>query len=152
MLSLARFTLPQMQRCNWKVSTKRYISVDARLQLPILFTGYFQVSSPVLRDVHFRYQEDEILANSLTSTNFHTYYQGSELVVAGRLPYVGYDTSVASESKDEKDVGGGVQNPSGTSTTLIDYEIVATQALGNQYRVGGHYSSSKVITKHNATL
>ena len=45
----------------------------------------YQVSSPVLRGVEFKYQEDEILANSLTSTNFHTYYQGSEMIIAGKL-------------------------------------------------------------------
>ena len=72
-----------------------YLDSGRGLQaLPNFNKIYFQVSSPLLRNVQFRYQEDEILANSLTSTNFHTYYQGSELVVAGRLPV----TNVQSDS------------------------------------------------------
>ena len=59
-----------------------YKAADASLQLQ----GFYQeVSSPLLRGVRFKYQDDEILSQSLTSTNFHTYYQGSEMVVAGRL-------------------------------------------------------------------
>ena len=88
---------------------------------------YFQVSSPLLRNVRFRYQEDEILANSLTSTNFHTYYQGSELVVAGRLPV----TNVQSDSP-------------ALPNDLIKYEILATQATGSYLIDGQHNTSSKV--------
>ena len=95
--------------------------------LPNFNKIYFQVSSPLLRNVQFRYQEDEILANSLTSTNFHTYYQGSELVVAGRLPV----TNVQSDSP-------------ALPNDLIKYEILATQATGSYLIDGQHNTSSKV--------
>ena len=38
---------------------------------------FLQVSSPILRDVEFVYPSDlrEVSTRSLTSTNFHTYYQ-----------------------------------------------------------------------------
>ncbi len=70
--------------------------------------------------MRFRYEEEEILAHSLTSTNFHTYYQGSEMVVAGRIPQ---------------------------SNEIIEYEILATQAEGTQYKVHGSYNGSKVLLK-----
>ena len=94
------------------------------------------MSSPVLRGVEFKYQEDEILANSLTSTNFHTYYQGSEMIIPGKLashqPYSLYPMSDA----PIKEVN---------TANLIEYEILATEANG-QYRVDGKYeATSKVL-------
>ena len=92
------------------------------------------MSSPVLRGVEFKYQEDEILANSLTSTNFHTYYQGSEMIIAGKLasdqPYSLLPMSDATDSD-------------GTGK-LIEYEILATEANG-QYRVDGKYEAASKV-------
>ena len=81
--------------------------------------GFYQeVSSPLLENVAFTYQKSEILANSLTSTNFHTYYQGSEMVVAGRL----------ANHQDHQ----------------IDYQILATQATGQpDYIVEGRHDGDK---------
>ena len=78
----------------------------------------FQVSNPMLSNVTFKYATTDILAHSLTSTNFHTYYQGSEMVVAGQLP------SDAAKS--------------------IEYEIVANQANG-QYTASGTYDTSNMV-------
>ena len=86
------------------------------------------MSSPILRNVTFVYQADEILSNSLTSTNFHTYYQGSEMVVAGRMP-----------QSDNKEEG-------------IQYEILATQAKGEAYQVHGSYDGSAVSSYVNALV
>ena len=69
----------------------------------------------------FRYQEGEILDHSLTSTNFHTYYQGSEMVVAGQLP----------------------GNP---SSKILEYEITANQAGGKYVVSGSHNTTSMVGT------
>merc|ERR1719210_1661043 len=85
-LSFGRFADFQLMKTlslqNHAFTRKIYIAADAALQLE----GFYkEVSSPLLRNVQFKYQEDEILANSLTSTNFHTYYQGSEMIVAGKL-------------------------------------------------------------------
>ena len=79
--------------------------------------------------MQFRYQEDNILANSLTSTNFHTYYQGSELVVAGRLP-----RHLLRDANFQND-------------DLIQYEILATQAFGD-YHVNGQYNTSSKVNTH----
>ena len=89
------------------------------------------MSSPILRDVRFRYEDDEILSRSLTSTNFHTYYQGSEMVVAGRLP-------PASPG------GGGAAGGSEAPNKMLEYEIHATQARGHEYSVTGTYNGSAV--------
>ena len=77
-----------------------------------------QVSSPILRDVKFSYPSgEEVSEASLTSTNFHTYYQGGEMVVAGK----------AFEAKE-----------------TVHYEIVAQQSSGLPYRVTGAYNTSQV--------
>lgn len=62
----------------------------------------------------------------MTVTNFHTYYQGSEMVVAGKLP----SDSVKVATND-----------------LVKYEIVATQASGEDYSVKGTYDGSAVSWK-----
>ena len=54
----------------------------------------------------------------MTATNFHTYYQGSEMVVAGQLPTKRADK--------------------------IEYEIVASQA-GGEYSVSGTYNTSSMV-------
>ena len=77
----------------------------------------------------FKYQEDEILSDSLTVTNFHTYYQGSEMVVAGKMEDFGINP-------DE----------------LIEYKILATQAMGQQYSILGAYNGSEVISKRGLTF
>ena len=76
------------------------------------------MSNPILSDVQFKYQQNEILEHSLTSTNIHTYYQGSEMVVAGQLP----------------------NHPSGK----LQYEIIANQA-GGKYVVSGSQSTNSMV-------
>lgn len=79
-------------------------------------TNTFQISSPILRDVRFAYPDTVgVPAHALTSTSFHTYYQGGEMVVAGR-----------------------------SARELVEYEIVATQASGREYAVEGAYNGSEV--------
>ena len=97
-----------------------------------------QVSSPILRDVRFRYQDDEILSRSLTSTNFHTYYQGSEMVVAGRLP---------PSSPGAKHSAAATKEKAASGSKLIEYEIHATQAQGHEYSVAGSYNGSAVSAR-----
>ena len=86
--------------------------------------------------MRFRYQDDEILSRSLTSTNFHTYYQGSEMVVAGRLP------PSKSGSGTGTDHSAAAATASGNK--LIEYEIHATQAQGHEYSVAGAYNGTEV--------
>jgi len=130
-LSFGRFAdfslMKTLSLQNYAFTRKIYIAADAALQLE----GFYkEVSSPLLRNIQFKYQDDEILTNSLTSTNFHTYYQGSELVVAGKLPAHPVDI--------QSDAAG---MPTGTQNDLIKYEIVATQATGG-YHIDGQYNTS----------
>ncbi len=125
-LSFGRFAdfglLKTLSLQNHAFTRKIYAAADAALQLE----GFYkEVSSPILRGVQFKYQADEILAHSLTSTNFHTYYQGSEMVVAGRL---------ASDQPL-------MDSPPVPTQDLIEYEILATEANG-PYKVGGEYNAS----------
>lgn len=93
---------------------KIYSASDANLQLE----GFYkEVSSPILNDVQFNYKESTVLG--LTQTDFHTFYQGGEMVVAGMI-------------SDE-----------GEMEPVIEYEISAHQAIG-RYEVSGHFSPSLV--------
>jgi len=141
-LSFGRFAdsslLKTLSLQNYAFTRKIYSAADAALQLE----GFYkEVSSPVLRGVEFKYQEDEILANSLTSTNFHTYYQGSEMIIAGKLasdqPYSLIPMSDATDS----DATG----------QLIEYEILATEANG-QYRVDGKYEAASKAEFYPQTI
>ena len=89
--------------------------------------------------MRFRYQDDEILSRSLTSTNFHTYYQGSEMVVAGRLPPPPAASGSGSGRKHSAAAGTAAEG-----NKLIEYEIHATQAQGQEYSVAGAYNGSAV--------
>ena len=99
------------------------------------FFALLKVSSPILRDVRFSYDSDKILSRSLTSTNFHTYYEGSEMVVAGKLPELALVENLAAFA------------PPPAASSLVDeikYEIVATQDKGGKYSVSGVYNASAV--------
>ena len=61
---------------------KIYTDKDASKQLE----GFFlEVESPLLIRVRMVYSLDVVEANSVTSTDFPAYFNGSELVVAGKL-------------------------------------------------------------------
>ncbi|XP_047515007.1 inter-alpha-trypsin inhibitor heavy chain H4-like isoform X2 [Pieris napi] len=59
-----------------------YEAADAALQLREF---YQQVSSPLLSNVHFTYPKDQVKEGSVTRSKFRAVYEGSELVVAGRV-------------------------------------------------------------------
>lgn len=59
-----------------------YEASDAALQLRDF---YKQVSSPLLSNVRFVYPPNQVNEKSLTKHKFHTYYRGSEVVVAGKV-------------------------------------------------------------------
>ena len=61
---------------------KIYADKDASKQLE----GFFlEVESPLLIRVNMEYSVDVVEASSVTSTDFPAYFNGSELVVAGKL-------------------------------------------------------------------
>ncbi|KAM3966520.1 inter-alpha-trypsin inhibitor heavy chain H4 isoform 2-T2 [Aphomia sociella] len=59
-----------------------YEAADAAQQLRDF---YRQVSSPLLAHVKFVYPPNQVKADSLTKHRFRTYYDGSEVVVAGQI-------------------------------------------------------------------
>ncbi|GBP41493.1 Inter-alpha-trypsin inhibitor heavy chain H3 [Eumeta japonica] len=59
-----------------------YEAADAALQLRDF---YRQVASPLLSNVRFTYPPEQVIENSLTTHALHSFYKGSEVVVAGRL-------------------------------------------------------------------
>ena len=62
---------------NFGFARKIYTAADASLQMEGF---YSEVSSPILSNVSFHYLDSNIVAESLTQTAFHTFYQGGEMV------------------------------------------------------------------------
>ncbi|XP_040572273.1 inter-alpha-trypsin inhibitor heavy chain H3 [Lepeophtheirus salmonis] len=99
---------------NYGFARKIYVAADASLQLQ----GFYrEISSPMLRNVRFVYQNDSITQNSLTSTSFHSYYKGGEMVVAGHLMSPAHSELLE---------------------TQIKYKVLANDADG-EYEIDGRY-------------
>ncbi|KAI4873910.1 hypothetical protein NFI96_023976, partial [Prochilodus magdalenae] len=72
--------LDVMAKQNDGLARRIYEASDAVLQLQ----GFYdEVASPLLSEVHFKYPENTV--NSLTGSHFKQLFNGSEIVVAGRL-------------------------------------------------------------------
>jgi len=74
--------LQKLSLQNHGFARKIYEGGDAAIQLE----GFYrEVASPLLSGVNFNYVGNTVEESSLTETTFHTFYKGSEMVVAGRL-------------------------------------------------------------------
>ncbi|XP_034239234.1 inter-alpha-trypsin inhibitor heavy chain H4-like isoform X2 [Thrips palmi] len=71
-----------------------YEAADASLQLK---NFYRQISSPLLANVSFQYLPDKVERDSMTQLQFRTFFDGTELIVAGRTA-----------DKGVQEVGGNV--------------------------------------------
>ncbi|KDR14085.1 Inter-alpha-trypsin inhibitor heavy chain H4 [Zootermopsis nevadensis] len=74
--------LKKLSLRNSGFARKIYEASDTALQLTDF---YRQVASPLLANVTFRYQPDQVEPQSVTRLAFRRFFSGSELVVAGRL-------------------------------------------------------------------
>lgn len=73
--------LERIAHQNQGSARKIYEDIDAAEQLK----GFYQeLSTPLLLDVQFSYSDDAVQMNSLSSTHFYNYFQGTELVVTGQ--------------------------------------------------------------------
>jgi hypothetical protein len=64
------------------IARRIYVGVDAAVQLELFFE---EVSSPQMMDIHLSYAGTAIDITSTTTHNFARFFNGSELVVAGRV-------------------------------------------------------------------
>merc|ERR1719244_1130520 len=72
----------QVSKATGGRAQKIYEGVDAAVQLE---SFYDEISNPVLTDVKFKYVGDAVNQDSLTSSNAALYFNGSELIVAGKV-------------------------------------------------------------------
>lgn len=72
--------LRQLSLRNSAFSRHIYEAADASLQLE---NFYKQISSPLLRNVHFKYTKE---AEDVSKTVFPIYFRGSEYIVVGKIP------------------------------------------------------------------
>ena len=74
--------LEQLAGQNQGIFRKIHVDSDSSLQL----AGFFdEVATPLFNNVQFRYSSNAVDVDSVTQTVFPTYFEGSELVVAGKL-------------------------------------------------------------------
>ncbi|KAM6256522.1 inter-alpha-trypsin inhibitor heavy chain H3-like [Porphyrio hochstetteri] len=118
--------LEKMALENKGLARRIYPDSDAALQLQ----GFYdEVSNPMLMDVELNYPENEI--SDLTKTNFKHFYDGSEIVVAGRF----IDNNQNSLSVDVRGEGA---NDALSYTTQQDAEQTA-KAFQEQEYIFGDY-------------
>ncbi|NWW84089.1 ITIH3 inhibitor, partial [Rhynochetos jubatus] len=118
--------LEKMALENKGVARRIYPDADAALQLQ----GFYdEVSNPMLMDVELNYPENEI--SDLTKNSFKHFYDGSEIVVAGRF----IDNSQNSLSVDVRGEGA---NDALSYTTQQDAEQTA-KAFQEQEYIFGDY-------------
>ncbi|XP_071439924.1 inter-alpha-trypsin inhibitor heavy chain H4-like isoform X2 [Hetaerina americana] len=67
---------------NYGFARKIYSSADAALQLESFFQ---EISSPLLNNVTFSYVSPVVDKSTLTKSTFHVYYDGTEIIIAGRV-------------------------------------------------------------------
>ncbi|NWI88638.1 ITIH3 inhibitor, partial [Pitta sordida] len=118
--------LEKMALENKGLARRIYPDSDAALQLQ----GFYdEVSNPMLTDVELNYPENEI--SDLTRNNFKHFYDGSEIVVAGRF----IDSN---QNHLTVDVRGEGANDALSYTTEQDAEQTA-QAFQEQQYIFGEY-------------
>ncbi|NXV76895.1 ITIH3 inhibitor, partial [Atlantisia rogersi] len=118
--------LEKMALENKGLARRIYPDSDAALQLQ----GFYdEVSNPMLMDVELNYPENEI--SDLTKTNFKHFYDGSEIVVAGRF----IDNNQNSLTVDVRGEGA---NDALSYTTQQDAEQTA-KAFQEQEYIFGDY-------------
>ncbi|XP_028941554.1 inter-alpha-trypsin inhibitor heavy chain H3 isoform X2 [Antrostomus carolinensis] len=118
--------LEKMALENKGLARRIYPDSDADLQLQ----GFYdEVSNPMLTDVELNYPENEI--SDLTKNNFKHFYDGSEIVVAGRF----IDNNQNSLSVDVRGEGA---NDALSYTTQQDAEQTA-KAFQEQEYIFGDY-------------
>ncbi|NXH20164.1 ITIH3 inhibitor, partial [Bucco capensis] len=118
--------LEKMALENKGLARRIYPDSDAHLQLQ----GFYdEVSNPILTDVELNYPENEI--SDLTMNNFKHFYDGSEIVVAGRF----IDSN---QNKLTVDVIGEGANDALSYTTEQDAEETA-KAFQEQEYIFGDY-------------
>ncbi|NXF80036.1 ITIH3 inhibitor, partial [Sclerurus mexicanus] len=118
--------LEKMALENKGLARRIYPDSDAALQLQ----GFYdEVSNPMLTDVELNYPENEI--SDLTTNSFKHFYDGSEIVVAGRF----VDSN---QNHLSVDVRGEGANDALSYTTQEDAEQMA-QAFQEQAYIFGEY-------------
>ncbi|GFG33644.1 hypothetical protein Cfor_01525 [Coptotermes formosanus] len=107
--------LKRLSLQNHAFSRKIYEESDAALQLQ---SFYSEIASPLLTNVTFAYLDGKVDKFSLTTNRFHSYYGGSEIIVAGKV------TSSNNSNKEQmdEDLGAEVHAWSGAEHKEVLYK------------------------------
>ncbi|KAJ4439313.1 hypothetical protein ANN_07435 [Periplaneta americana] len=124
--------LKKLSLQNYAFSRKIYEASDAALQLQ---SFYNEIASPLLANVTFNYLDGKIDKDSLTTNQFHSYYGGSEIVVAGKL----------SGAEDDEDLGAEVNAWSGGEHKEVLYKPLCTSEKNQVENVTKHRNDEDYI-------
>ena len=92
---------------------KIFVDSDSSLQL----TGFFDdIASPLLINIQFEYTPNVVITNTVTETVFPSYFEGSELVVAGQLSE-GYNVITANVIGGTRE--GGIIDITTTGSIMV---------------------------------
>jgi len=147
--------LQKLSLQNHGFARKIYEGGDAAIQLQ----GFYrEVASPLLSGVKFNYVGDTVEETSLTETTFHTFYKGSEMVVAGRLTGsegTRFEYSVEGSGKEAYSQSGHeVESiPLHTSRPMDTFLEVARQRKGQGFleRLWAFLRVRELLSKMEAT-
>ncbi|XP_069702837.1 inter-alpha-trypsin inhibitor heavy chain H3-like [Periplaneta americana] len=126
--------LKKLSLQNYAFSRKIYEASDAALQLQ---SFYNEIASPLLANVTFNYLDGKIDKDSLTTNQFHSYYGGSEIVVAGKL---------SGAEDDDEDLGAEVNAWSGGEHKEVLYKPLCTSEK-NQIERRKHHSGGRSLER-----
>ncbi|XP_071439926.1 inter-alpha-trypsin inhibitor heavy chain H4-like isoform X2 [Hetaerina americana] len=103
---------------NHAFARRIYEAADATLQLESFFQ---EVSSPLLNNVTFSYINPKVDQSSLTESTFHTYFAGTEVVVAGRVNdmNVSEDELGTTVSSSSSSASMSVSSPPSKSESMV---------------------------------
>lgn len=106
---------------NGGFSRKIYIAADSQLQIEGL---YGEITNILLKDIEITYLDESIDFQSLSPTNFSSYFKGSEIVTTGQLN---------SDGQEEMNIQMTMTNFHGTNTFDLKVKLtdIESTIVGN---------------------
>lgn len=124
--------LKKLSLQNHAFARKIYEASDAALQLQ---SFYNEIASPLLANVSFTYLDSKVDKISLTTNHFHSYYGGSEIIVAGKV-------SNSNKGQLDGDLGAQVNALNGAEHKEVLYKPLFTSENNPTERRKHNYSGS----------
>ncbi|PNF17383.1 hypothetical protein B7P43_G02959 [Cryptotermes secundus] len=145
--------LKKLSLQNHAFARKIYEASDAALQLQ---SFYNEIASPLLANVSFTYLDSKVDKVSLTTNHFHSYYGGSEIIVAGKV-------SSSNKGQQDEDLGAQVYAWNGVEHKDVLYKPLFTSTnnpterrrdnyIGSLERLWAYLTVRQLLDEHLASI